>query len=135
MTKRSIFSRVILVLMALGVLVLAYWFINTSLTPVVVPQQLILRSVVRFDPKLDISSNEKFLVLRPLGEFELSLPKLGRDNPFVPPVVTDQMATSTATSTEAMQVATSTVATTTQPAPPVMPPEAQATETVTTTEP
>lgn len=104
-----------MVLLALGVLGLAYWFISTSLTPVTVPQQLVIRSAVRFDPKLDISSNEKFLVLRPLGEFELSLPKMGRENPFSPPVLTTQDATSTATTSEMIYAfAVTSTATTTE---------------------
>ncbi len=130
MKKTSIVSRLIMVLMALGILGLAYWFISTSLTPVEVPRQLVLRSVVKFDPKLDISTNEKFLALRPLGAFDLQLPAMGRENPFFPPVVIhlttstsatatgmlqETSVTSTATTTAAVSAETVDVTTTTQP--------------------
>ena len=105
MKKTTIFSRLIMVLLALGILGLAYWFISTSMLPVEVPQQLIMRRVVKFDPKLDISTNEKFLTLRPLGEFVLTMPAMGRENPFVPPVVAARAtSTGSVTSTQGIQM-------------------------------
>lgn len=81
---------------ALAVIVFAYWFLSTSLSPVEVPPLVLSRKDVKFDPKVDMSKNAKFLRLKPLGDGVPELTGLGRSNPFLPYIV----ATGTAPSVQ-----------------------------------
>lgn len=90
----SIFSRLLLVVAGLLVIVFTYWFIATWLAPVSAPPAPGSRGTVTFDPKLDVSKSETFFRLRPLGPLEPSIVPSGRPNPFVPPIPAS-LATST----------------------------------------
>jgi hypothetical protein len=81
----SVFSRILTIVGVLSVLIAAYWFITTSLTPYPVPPAAPRRGAVTFDPKVDVSKDAVFRTLRPLAGFEVEIGQIGRPNPFVPP--------------------------------------------------
>lgn len=81
----SLFSRLLTIVGVLSVLIAAYWFITTSLTPYPVPPTPPRRGAVTFDPKVDVSKDAVFRNLRPLAGFEVEIGQMGRSNPFVPP--------------------------------------------------
>lgn len=83
-TRSSLFSRLLVVVALLMIIGLGYWFVQTSFAPVPVPSAAVSRGTVRFDPALDVSKNELFFHLRPLGDQDIQLPNLGRPNPFIP---------------------------------------------------
>lgn len=108
MNAPSIFSRMLLIVSALAVVGLSYWFIATSLAPIEVPPSAPVRGNVRFDPQADVTQHPKFSVLRSLGP-ALTVPSaLGRQNPFVPPPPPPVAATSTVEAGQAQFVPTST---------------------------
>ncbi|MFA4954731.1 MAG: hypothetical protein WC641_05455 [Patescibacteria group bacterium] len=84
MRTSSIFSRIVLVLGGLAVLGFTYWLLATSLAPIEVPPLAVSRREIKFDPRVDMSKNEKFLRLKPLGDGVPELTGLGRSNPFMP---------------------------------------------------
>jgi hypothetical protein len=104
----SIFSRLLLVVAALLVVVFTYWLIATLLAPASVPLAPGSRGVVSFDPKLDVSKDETFFRLQPLGPLDPTKTPSGRTNPFVPPLP-PAIATSTAPTTTAPLIPTSTL--------------------------
>jgi lipoprotein-anchoring transpeptidase ErfK/SrfK len=109
MLQRSappIFSRIIMVLMAIASLGAAFWFGMQALEPVPVPPPPPAKSRVTFNPNVDVSKNTVFQRLEPLGPATIEPGELGRVNPFVP-----IMAPSTSTAPE-LVMATSTTSTT-----------------------
>ena len=81
----SIFSRILFLLSGAVVIGMAAWFIQTSLAPVPAPPFVPPRKSVSFDANLDVSKNETFFRLRPLGPMVNTQPQmLGRANPFDP---------------------------------------------------
>jgi hypothetical protein len=90
----SIFSRLLMVVAGLLVIVFTYWMIATLVAPGVAPTPPGSRGSVIFDAKLDVSRNETFFRMRPLGPLDPNRPTTGRPNPFVPPVA-PTLATST----------------------------------------
>jgi hypothetical protein len=116
-TTSSIFSRILFIIAGLVVIGLTAWFIQTSLVPVEAPLPVIARKAVSFDKKLDVSKNETFFRLRPLGPMDIQPHNAGRANPFVPVPPPVPVATSTATTTPA----TATTSTPVAPPPAVTP--------------
>lgn len=107
MNAPSIFSRILLVLGAIAVVGLTYWFIATSLAPLDVPPGAQARGSVRFDPQADVTKHQKFPNLHPLGP-PLALPAMiGRENPFAP-FVADVSVTSTTGTAVSIVIPTST---------------------------
>ena len=84
MNAPSVFSRILLILGSVSVVVLTYWFIATSLAPVSVPAAPPLRGSVRFDPSADVTKKPHFTEMHLLGPQEVKPSQLGRINPFVP---------------------------------------------------
>lgn len=107
MNAPSIFSRILVIIGALGVVGLTYWFIATSLAPVPVPPGQPARGSVRFDPQADVTKHPKFPVLQQLGPSIMPPTGLGRQNPFLPPPA-PVVATSTTGTAQILFVPTST---------------------------
>jgi hypothetical protein len=82
--RSTLFSRILLIVGGLLAVLSVYWLVQVSLAPVSVPPAPGARGVIRFDPKLDVSKNELFFRLRSLGPQDVSIPSLGRANPFLP---------------------------------------------------
>jgi|GEM_PF-2663178 len=82
-----LFSRIMLLVGAMAIIGVAYFFIETSLAPVPVPPLPVQPGAVHFDPALDVSKDSVFFGLRPLGPDIPTPTTVGRPNPFVPPPV------------------------------------------------
>ena len=105
----SLFSRILLAIMGLALIVMAYWFITTALTPVPVPPVPPAKGAVSFDAKADVSKDALFQRLRPLAPSTVDVGATGRLNPFVPPAPTPVVVSSTATTTVPSATSTETM--------------------------
>lgn len=93
MRAAPLISRLLAVLAAVGVLGLGWWFVQSLLAPVVVPEAPPSgRAAVRFDPDVDISQRPAFNALRPLVSGPLEVGPSGRLNPFLPPSSAERIA-------------------------------------------
>ncbi len=108
MTTPPLVSRILLIVGALAVIGLSYWFIRTSLAPVAIPPVSVTRSAATFDPAADVTKNATFDTLHPLGPDLITPTVMGREDPFAPVPVTSIATTSTGTATSTV-AATSTV--------------------------
>jgi hypothetical protein len=104
----SVFSRILLVFLVFATIGVGFYIGMTLLEPVAVPFSLPGKSLVKFDPRADVSKNAVFQTLRMIGPTEVLPGVLGRINPFVP-VPPPVFSTSTAPATSTVE----TVATTT----------------------
>ncbi|MEO5927916.1 MAG: hypothetical protein ABIO72_04305 [Patescibacteria group bacterium] len=98
MASSSLFSKIVMLLLAVACLVSVYWFGMQVLEPVLVPPAPPAKSKVTFNPTSDVSQSPVFQQLEPLGPIHVDAGALGRPNPFVPlpaPVVVTSTATST----------------------------------------
>lgn len=100
-SARTIFSRLLILMGAIGVIVFTYLLANIALTPVPVPPAKPVPASVTFDTKLDVSKHAIFNLLRPLGPADLTPVSLGRSNPFLPPVTSTEIITAPTTTTTA----------------------------------
>jgi len=99
-TLTTLVSRILFVLGGGGIVVFAYTLLQTMLAPVPVPPAPFAPASVSFDPTLDVTKNEIFDRLRPIGPSSIEIGAMGRSNPFLPPPTTTQeipLVTSTAT--------------------------------------
>lgn len=109
----TLFARLLLVVAGLIVIGFTYWLIATFLAPASAPPAPASRGSVTFDPKLDVSRNEIFFRMRPLGTLDPNRPVAGRPNPFVPPIPAALVTSTVPTTTVPIFI----VPTTTSPEP------------------
>ncbi len=111
MNAPTVFSRILLVIAALSVIGLTYWFIATSLAPISVPPPSTNHGTVHFDPAADITKHAEFSRMRLLGPTEVVPANLGRRDPFlpVPKAVSASSTTSTSVTSAGIVKTTSTI--------------------------
>ena len=80
----SLFSKIVMLLLAIACVVAMFWFGSQALEPVEVPPAPPGKSSVTFNPKSDVSQQAVFQRLEPLGPTHIEPGELGRQNPFVP---------------------------------------------------
>ncbi len=100
MNRRTIFARSLTAFSLLALLGVGGWFIQSSLQAVPVPPSTVKNRTVRFRADLDLSKQESFFKLHPLGSVDVTIPPAGRVDPFLPvsPIRSDT-GTTTASST------------------------------------
>ncbi|MFA5935698.1 MAG: hypothetical protein WC787_02505 [Patescibacteria group bacterium] len=79
-----IFSRIVMLLLAIACLGAAFWFGSQALEPVPIPPPPPAKSKINFNPNADVSRHPVFQRLEPLGPAHVEKGELGRVNPFVP---------------------------------------------------
>ena len=99
-TTKTIFARILVVLIAAVVVYVAYLFVQVALAPVPVPPAQQVQKSVTFDTRLDVSKNSDFTTLRPLVPQTIDTANLGRANPFVPVPTSSAIAPIGVSSTE-----------------------------------
>lgn len=80
----SLFSKLVMAILAVACVVAVFWFGSQALEPVEIPPAQPTKSTVTFNPKTDVSQRPLFQRLEPLGPERVEKGDLGRVNPFVP---------------------------------------------------
>lgn len=95
----SLFSKIVMLLLAAACLVAVFWFGSQALEPVSIPPLPPGKSRVTFNPTSDVSQKSLFQRLEPLGPVQVEAGTLGRPNPFVPLPVPIVVTSTTSTVT------------------------------------
>lgn len=98
MNKPALIERALTALALIALLAAAGWFVKSTFQAVPVPPSTYVKGAVRFRADLDVSKQDAFFRLRPLGPTEVTIPPAGRPDPFQPVVISTSTA-STTTST------------------------------------